>query len=164
MHHEVAGEHRQRPAPLTATGRRRPRHPVSGPTGRGQAATRRAVLRRDHSKQTRRLSTTSDFIFCDAKACRAGRFPTPWRAGGRAAGGPPSRYSQPPWVRRINSSCAPARETRLPPVAWVLAGLVTLFSLVTSLTQVSGPMVQAAKPETAHYASMTDLLNLFGAL
>ena len=55
-------------------------------------------------------------------------------------------------------------KTRLPPVAWVLAGLVTLFSLVTSLTQVSSPMVQAAKPETAHYASMTDLLNLFGAL
>ena len=49
-------------------------------------------------------------------------------------------------------------KTRLPLVAWVLAGLVTLFSLVTSLTQVSGP-----KPETAHYASMTDLLNLFGA-
>jgi len=55
-------------------------------------------------------------------------------------------------------------KTRLPPVAWVLAGLVTLFSLVTSLTQVRGPMVQAAKPATAHYASMTDLLNLFGAL
>jgi hypothetical protein len=55
-------------------------------------------------------------------------------------------------------------KTRLPLVAWVLAGLVTLFSLGTSLTQVSGPMVQAAKPETAHYASMTDLLNLFGAL
>jgi hypothetical protein len=54
-------------------------------------------------------------------------------------------------------------KTRLPLVGWVLAGLVTLFSLVTS-TQVSGPMVQAAKPETAHYASMTDLLNLFGAL
>ena len=39
-----------------------------------------------------------------------------------------------------------------------------LFSLVTSLTQVSGPVIQAAKPELAHYASMTDLLNLFGAL
>ena len=48
-------------------------------------------------------------------------------------------------------------------VAWVLAGLVTLFSLGTSLTQVSSPMVQAAKPATAHYASMTDLLNLIGA-
>jgi hypothetical protein len=50
-------------------------------------------------------------------------------------------------------------KTRLPFAAWVLAGLVTLFSLATSLTQVSGPMVQAAKPATAHYASMTDLLN-----
>ena len=53
-------------------------------------------------------------------------------------------------------------KTRLPIVAWVFAGLVTLFSLVTS--QVSGPMVQAAKPETAQYASMTALFNLFGAL
>jgi len=53
-------------------------------------------------------------------------------------------------------------KTRLPFAAWFLAGLVTLFSLVTS--QVSSPIVQAAKPATAHYASMTDLLNLFGAL
>ena len=55
-------------------------------------------------------------------------------------------------------------KTRLPFGAWVLAGLVTLFSLVTSLTQVSSPMVEATKPVTAHYASMTDLLNLIGAL
>ena len=55
-------------------------------------------------------------------------------------------------------------KTRLPLGAWALAGLVTLFSMVTSLTQVSGPIVQAAKPVTAHYASMTDLLNLFGPL
>ena len=55
-------------------------------------------------------------------------------------------------------------KTRLPFAAWALAGLVTLFSLVNSLTHVSGPMVQAAKPETAQYASMTDLLNSFGAL
>ena len=55
-------------------------------------------------------------------------------------------------------------KTRLPLVAWVLAGLVTLFSLVASLTQVIGPMVQAAKPATAHYASTTNLLNLFRAL
>jgi hypothetical protein len=54
-------------------------------------------------------------------------------------------------------------KTRLPFVAWVLAGLVTLFSLVTSLTQVSSPMVEAAMPATAHYASMTDRLNLFRA-
>jgi hypothetical protein len=51
-------------------------------------------------------------------------------------------------------------KTRLPFVAWFLAGLVTLFSLVTS--QVSSPTVQAAKPAAAHYASMTDLLDLFG--
>ena len=49
-------------------------------------------------------------------------------------------------------------KTLLPLVAGVLAGLVTLFSLGTSLTQVSGPMVQV------DYASMTDLINLFGAL
>jgi hypothetical protein len=55
-------------------------------------------------------------------------------------------------------------KTRLPFAAWALAGLVTLFSIVTSLTQVSDPMVQAAKPKTALYASMTDLLHLFGAL
>ena len=55
-------------------------------------------------------------------------------------------------------------KTRLPFAAWFLAGLVTLFSLATSLTQVGGPMLQAAKPATAHHASMTDLLNLFGAL
>jgi hypothetical protein len=55
-------------------------------------------------------------------------------------------------------------KTRLPFTAWALGGLVTLFSLVTTLTQVSSPMIQAAKPATAHYASMTDLLNLFLAL
>ena len=55
-------------------------------------------------------------------------------------------------------------KTRLPFAAWALAGLVTLFSLVTSLTQVSGPIVQASKPQTAAYASVTDVLNLFAAL
>jgi hypothetical protein len=50
-------------------------------------------------------------------------------------------------------------KTRLPFAAWALAGVVTLFSIVTSLMQVSGPIVQAAEPITAHYASMTDLLN-----
>jgi hypothetical protein len=55
-------------------------------------------------------------------------------------------------------------KTRLPFAAWVLAGLVTLFSFLISLAQVGGPMVQVAEPTTAHYASMTDLLNLFGAL
>ena len=55
-------------------------------------------------------------------------------------------------------------KTRLPFKAWALAGLVTLFSMVASLTHVSGPIVQTAKPATAHYASMADLLTLFGAL
>ena len=53
-------------------------------------------------------------------------------------------------------------KTRLPLAAWALAGLVTLFSLVTS--QITSPTVQAAEPATAHYASMTDLLNLFRTL
>ena len=55
-------------------------------------------------------------------------------------------------------------KTRLPFAAWALAGLVTLFSMVTSLAHVSGSIIQVAKPATAHYASMTDLLALFGAL
>ena len=56
-------------------------------------------------------------------------------------------------------------KTRLPFAAWALAGLVTLLSLVNSLVEVSGPIVQAAaKPEAALFASMTDLLNLFGVL
>jgi hypothetical protein len=55
-------------------------------------------------------------------------------------------------------------KTRLPFAAWALAGLVTLFSLVNSLTHVSSSMIQAAKPATALYASMTDILNSFGAL
>ena len=56
-------------------------------------------------------------------------------------------------------------KTRLPFAAWAFAGLVTLFAIVNSQTHDSGPIVQAAqapKPTTAHYASMTDLLNLFG--
>ena len=48
-------------------------------------------------------------------------------------------------------------KTRLPFAMWALAGLVTLLSLVNSLVEVSGPIVQAAaKPEAALYASMTD--------
>ena len=37
-------------------------------------------------------------------------------------------------------------------------------SIATSLTHVSGPTAQAAKPVMAHYASVTDLINLFPAL
>jgi hypothetical protein len=55
-------------------------------------------------------------------------------------------------------------KTRLPFAAWALAGLVTMFSLVKSLIPISVPIVQAAQPTTAHYASMSDLLHVFGAL
>ena len=55
-------------------------------------------------------------------------------------------------------------KTRLPLVVWVLAGLVTLVSLVNSLTHINSPIVEATKPATALYASMADLLNSFGAL
>ena len=48
-------------------------------------------------------------------------------------------------------------KTRLPFVAWVLAGLITLVSLANSLTHAMGPIVHTANPETALYASMTDL-------
>jgi hypothetical protein len=54
-------------------------------------------------------------------------------------------------------------KTRLPFEVWVLAGLVTLFSLVTSFTQHGSRILQAAKPEPALFASMTDLRILFGA-
>ena len=52
-------------------------------------------------------------------------------------------------------------RTRLPFKAWVLAGLVTLFSIATSLTHVGS---RVANPVTAHYASVTDLIELFAAL
>ena len=55
-------------------------------------------------------------------------------------------------------------KTRLPFAAWALAGLVTLFSILTSLTQVSAPFIQAVQPTMVHYASVSNLLNLFGAL
>jgi hypothetical protein len=55
-------------------------------------------------------------------------------------------------------------KTRLPFAAWALAGLVTLVSLLNLLTHNSSPIVEAAKPATALYASMADLLNSFGAL
>jgi len=45
-------------------------------------------------------------------------------------------------------------KTRLPLKAWVLAGLVTLFSSATSLTHVGQPTTQAANSATAHYASV----------
>ena len=55
-------------------------------------------------------------------------------------------------------------KTRLSLKAWVLAGLVTLFSIATSLMHVGQPTVQAANSAPAHYASMANLINLFAAL
>jgi hypothetical protein len=55
-------------------------------------------------------------------------------------------------------------KTRLPLKAWVLAGLVTLFSLATSLMHIGQPTTQAANSATAHYASVADLINLLAAL
>jgi Mg2+/citrate symporter len=55
-------------------------------------------------------------------------------------------------------------KTRLPLKAWVLAGLITLFSSAISLMHVGQPTVQAANLATAHYASVADLINLFAAL
>jgi hypothetical protein len=54
-------------------------------------------------------------------------------------------------------------KTRLPLGAWALAGLVTLFSIINSLMHVS-PIVKAATPVTAEYASMSSLLHVFGTL
>jgi hypothetical protein len=53
-------------------------------------------------------------------------------------------------------------KTRLPFAAWVLAGLVTIVSLVNSLMHVSAPVEQSAGPMRAHYAAVTDLLDLVG--
>jgi hypothetical protein len=54
-------------------------------------------------------------------------------------------------------------KTRLPLKAWVLAGLVTLFSLATALMHVGQPTVQAAN-SAMHYASVADLISFFSAL
>jgi hypothetical protein len=53
-------------------------------------------------------------------------------------------------------------KTRLPFAAWALAGLVTLFSMLDSLMHYGSPSVQAVELTTVHYASMSDLLHLFG--
>jgi hypothetical protein len=62
-------------------------------------------------------------------------------------------------------------RTRLPTLAWALAGLVTLFSMVSSLMQTTRVfngampiMEQATKPEKeAHRASVMELLEMFRA-
>jgi len=49
-------------------------------------------------------------------------------------------------------------KTRLPFAAWAFAGLVTIFSLITSLvtpTLNPGEQVSTSAP-AAHYASLTD--------
>jgi hypothetical protein len=54
-------------------------------------------------------------------------------------------------------------RTRLPLAAWVGAGIVTLFSMVSSLVQFTtsgGPT--ALKAELAHDASVTQLLGFLG--
>ena len=57
-------------------------------------------------------------------------------------------------------------KTRLPFAAWALAGLVAIFSLITSLvTPTFNDAEQAGTPaQEAHYASVTDLLKVLSAL
>jgi hypothetical protein len=45
-------------------------------------------------------------------------------------------------------------KTRLPMEAWLLAGVVTLYSLATSLAQLSDTNLQAAGPTVAKFASL----------
>ena len=57
-------------------------------------------------------------------------------------------------------------KTRLPFVAWALAGLVTIFSLVTSF-EISDFQSRGASKhfrDGAQYASITDLLKVLAAL
>jgi hypothetical protein len=58
-------------------------------------------------------------------------------------------------------------RTRLPVAAWALAGVVTLFSLVTSVSNIHvapdrpGPVARDINSATdAHHASLTDVLEL----
>jgi hypothetical protein len=57
-------------------------------------------------------------------------------------------------------------KTRLPFAAWALAGLVTIFSLVTSfVTPTFNHAEQASTSATGtQYASITDLLKVLAAL
>jgi hypothetical protein len=56
-------------------------------------------------------------------------------------------------------------KTRLPFVAWALAGLVTIFSLVTSFEiPTFNHAEQANTSATGQYASITDLLKVLAAL
>ena len=45
-------------------------------------------------------------------------------------------------------------KTRLPMEAWLLAGLVTLYSLASSMAHLSPSNLQAAEPTVAKFASL----------
>ena len=53
-------------------------------------------------------------------------------------------------------------KTRLPFAAWVIAGLVTIYSLVTPAFN-HAEQASTSAPET-HYASLTNLLKVLSAL
>jgi hypothetical protein len=67
----------------------------------------------------------------------------------------------------ITNGSLPVR-TRLPVAAWVLAGLVALFSLMQAIgaTDHATPLGQqaTAPAKGPYYASVTDLLGALGAL
>jgi hypothetical protein len=52
-------------------------------------------------------------------------------------------------------------KTRLPKTAWVVAGLATLFSIVSSLVQFTASGGTTAMAEQAQYASVSHLLRFF---
>jgi hypothetical protein len=54
-------------------------------------------------------------------------------------------------------------RTRLPPMAWAFAGIVTLFSLVASIvhTNVTPDRSVPVVARDAHRASLTDILEIF---
>ena len=45
-------------------------------------------------------------------------------------------------------------KTRVPPTAWAVAGLVTLFSIVSSLMHSDGTMPMAAQAVPAYHAGV----------
>jgi hypothetical protein len=55
-------------------------------------------------------------------------------------------------------------KTRLPITAWFIAGLVTFFSMASSLLQFIDSGGADAMAEQVHHASVTDLLGLLRAL
>jgi hypothetical protein len=56
-------------------------------------------------------------------------------------------------------------KTRIPFAAWALAGLITIFSLLTSLLSPTYNYAEQARTSaTAQYASVTELLKVLSAL